>query len=201
MGIEEERRWREYEAAVIAPPPPAAAAAAPSLAGPAEGAVADGAADGAAGAGAGAGGDEGHIEVAAPRNAQELREATEWLQNARTLCLKERNSESDMVFAVVPETQQHEGQVPGYRLQWSLPGTPAEVEGFCSLMDIAAVKPAPSDPTVFSLVLRGHNPQAVRNSGGLHAVNVRTGSASECAMYRSGLAALHAVANGSMSMN
>eukprot|EP00937_MAST-01D_sp_MAST-1D-sp2_P006695 g6695.t1 len=142
------------------------------------------------------------IEVEQPRNAQELAEATEWLTVARTLTLKERNSESPMVFEVVAESAGGgaEGGAPAYRLQWRLPEAPeGDTEGFASLLDVAAIKPAPSDPTVFSLVLRGHNPQAVRNSGGLHAVNVRTNSPSECAMYRSGLIGLHAVANGGVN--
>jgi len=186
MAIEEERKWREYEADVLGgggaddgadlasvqPSPMHAASPAHAPPSPAMGGAAE-------------------IEVEVPRNAAELSEATEWLKVPRKLWLRERNSESDMIFAVVGE-----GAFTGeaaYQLQWSLPSTPREIEGFVSLADIATVKAVPTDPTCFSLVLRGHNPQAVRNSGGLHAVNVRTTSPSECAMYRSGLLGLHSL--------
>ena len=168
MAIEEERKWREYEAAVagaVVADAPVDMAAAPSHA---------------------PGSD--YIEVEQPRNAAEQREATEWLKVPRKLALKERNSESEMVFSVVED---HDG----FKLQWSTPTAPTEIEGFALLADVAQVKAVASDTTLFSVVLRGHNPQAVRNSGGLHAVNVRASSPSECAMYRSGLIGLHHMVN------
>ena len=168
MAIEEERKWREYEAAVagaVVADAPVDMAAVPSQA---------------------PGSD--YIEVEQPRNAAEQREATEWLKVPRKLALKERNSESEMVFSVVED---HDG----FKLQWSTPTAPTEVEGFALLADVAQVKAVASDTTLFSVVLRGHNPQAVRNSGGLHAVNVRASSPSECAMYRSGLIGLHHMVN------
>ena len=63
---------------------------------------------------------------------------------------------------------------------------------------MAQIKAVPTDPTLFSLLLRGNNPQAVRNSGGLHAVNVRASTPSECAMYLSGLVGLHQLVNSGL---
>ena len=184
MAIEEERKWREYEADVLGGEEAQPAAVGAALTSPAVSAASM-----VPPSPAGMGAAPAEIEVEVPRNAAELSEATEWLKVPRKLWLRERNSESDMVFAVVGE----DADVGAHQLQWSLPSTPREIEGFVSLADIGTVKAVPSDPTCFSLVLRSHNPQAVRNSGGLHAVNVRCSSPSECAMYRSGLLGLHSL--------
>ena len=47
---------------------------------------------------------------------------TEWLKVPRKLWLRERNSESDMVFAVVGEETGGDGG--SYQLQWSLASAP-----------------------------------------------------------------------------
>ena len=123
------------------------------------------------------------IEVELPRTPEDLKEALEWLKEPKVLALKERNSERQFSFTLY----EAEGD---FQFVWAATNNPSSTEGFVLLSDIEDIKAAPSDPTLFTLVLKKNKPQAVRNSGGLHIVVVRARSPPECAMYRSGLLGL-----------
>ena len=129
------------------------------------------------------------IEVELPRTPEDLKEALEWLKEPKVLALKERNSERQFSFTLY----EAEGD---FQFVWAATNNPSSTEGFVLLSDIEDIKAAPSDPTLFTLVLKKNKPQAVRNSGGLHIVVVRARSPPECAMYRSGLLGLMQAAYG-----
>jgi hypothetical protein len=140
------------------------------------------------------GGDAGFhqeqaIEVELPQTPEDLKEALDWLMEPKLLSLKERNSERQFEY-VLFEMDNANGH--DYQLMWYANGNPSSPEGFVLLSDIEDIKTAPSDATLFTLVLKKNKPQAVRNSGGLHIVCIRGRSAPECAMYRSGLLGLMA---------
>ena len=139
------------------------------------------------------GGGEAAVEVEVPQNEAEMMEALEWMKEARSMQLKERNSEHSFDFCLAHVAEGQEEGPLAFRLEWREPGQ-QQCEGFVDVADVDEVKISLADPAVFSLVLRAHNPKAVNNSGGLHAVNVRAESASECAMYRSGLLGLMSIA-------
>merc|ERR1711865_1160887 len=136
--------------------------------------------------------------------AAELKEALDWLREPKLCQLKERNSERQFEFVAVEahsgQGAVHAGVATGYQFQWAEPGMATSVEGFVLLSDIADVKGVANDPTrtLFTIILRKSNPQAVRNSGGLHSVCVRAGSAGEAAMFRSGLLGVVRAVNASL---
>jgi multidrug efflux pump subunit AcrA (membrane-fusion protein) len=174
MAVEEERRWLYMEQQ---------ADTAESAASPAGHAT--------VGGGGGAAFQEQSIEVELPQTPEDLREALDWLKEPKVLSLKERNSERQFEYALFEQADTATGNLD-YQLIWYANGNPSDPEGLVLLSDIDDIKAAPSDATLFTLVLKKNKPQAVRNSGGLHIVCIRARSAPECAMYRSGLLGLMA---------
>jgi len=185
MAIEEERKWREYEEAAEHDAAEAKEfrAAMPPL-------------------------DQMNgsaIDVSVPQSEGEIEDAIRWMKTPRSLKLQLRNSAKEFRF-VLMETDSAAAPSPSdamysYRLSWlhldaDAVGAEEGIEGFVNLRDVAEVKRPPGGPTggsdasLFTLVLKKGNPQAVKNSGGLLSINVRTSSPDECALYRSGLMAL-----------
>ena len=117
-------------------------------------------------------------------------EAISWLKTPRNLIIKERNSERQFEFVVVdgievaPNDPERKGQ---YALRW---GNMGATSGFISIRDIAEVKQANTDPSNMIVVLKKPNSQAVKNSGGLQMLCIRTNSFMDCTKYRTGLQAL-----------
>ena len=110
-----------------------------------------------------------------------------WLSATRPLKIKERNSERQFDFRVVSGAEiapTDAVRSKCYAVMW---GNNGSVSGFISLCDIAEIRQSSNDPSSMIVALKGGNPQAVCNSGGLPTVMIRTSSFAECTSYRTGL--------------
>ncbi|GMH91549.1 hypothetical protein TL16_g12088, partial [Triparma laevis f. inornata] len=117
-------------------------------------------------------------------------EALPWLMERRNLIIKERNSERQFEFSVVNGSSvapNDPTRANNYALQW---GNKGNISGFISVIDIAEIKQANTDPSNMIIILKKPNAQAVRNSGGLQMLCIRTNSFPDCTKYRTGLQAL-----------
>jgi hypothetical protein len=117
-------------------------------------------------------------------------ETLPWLMTARNLIIKERNSERQFEFSVVNGSQvapNDPARSNNYALHW---GAGGNTSGFISVIDIAEIKQANTDPSNMIIILKKPNAQAVRNSGGLQMLCIRTNSFPDCTKYRTGLQSL-----------
>ena len=116
-------------------------------------------------------------------------ETLPWLMTARKLILKERNSERWLDFCVMngadvcpndPVRSRH------YALHW---GAGDAMNGFLSVVDISDVRQS-QDPSTMVISLKQPSAQAVRNSGGLQMLVIKTNSFPDCTKYVTGLLSL-----------
>jgi len=139
--------------------------------------------------------EEESVSTAPVQQQQQLEVGAEagdlpWLTTARNLIIKERNSERQFEFVVVPGSSiapEDPLRSKHYALHW---GNNGSTSGFISVIDIAEVKQANTDPSNMIVVLKKPNSQAVKNSGGLQMLCIRTNSFMDCTKYRTGLQAL-----------
>ena len=110
-----------------------------------------------------------------------------WLAAPRTMTIKERNSERAFEFRVVDGDEvapEDPVRSESYALVWEANG---QVAGFVSAVDIAEIRQSTADPSMLTILLKGRNPQAVCNTGGLQIVCIRSNGFAECSSYRNGL--------------